>query len=192
MALRPWRRLLVGILAAVLLDVLILALILAQAIDDTPADLCFSQGAEMTTLDPAESTALTDGRVFSALFEGLTVVDPATMKARPGVADAWIISDDKLVYTFHLRADARWSDGQPVTPEDFIYSWRRVLDVETAAPYNYMLFPIKGAKEYASATAWQKSLENENVAAASRRRPANNPAAIVEPLREMPGKMATA
>lgn len=167
MALRPWRRLLAGILAVALLDALLLAAVLSQALEGEPADLRFSQGTEVTTLDPAESTALNDGRAISALFEGLTVVDPATMKARPGVARRWTVSPDGLVYTFTFRDDARWSDGKPVTPDDFLYAWRRVLHVKTAAQYNYMLFPIRGAKDYADATAHQAALKNETVAAAA-------------------------
>lgn len=160
MALRRWRGIVLGLVTIGLLDALILGAILSQTFEGRPADLRFSQGPEVATLDPAKSTALADGRVLSALFEGLTVVDPATQRARPGVARRWTISPDGLVYTFELRDDARWSDGRPVTAEDFVYSWRRVLDVKTKAQYNYMLFPIKGAKDYADATARLVAVKN--------------------------------
>jgi len=150
---RRWRGLLWGILAVCILDVLVLAIVLGRALEDGRADLRFSQGAEVATLDPAKMTALIDGRVASALFEGLTVVEPATQKARPGVARSWDVSPDGLVYSFRLRDDARWSDGSPVTAGDFRYAWRRALHARTAAQYNYMLFPIRGAEAFAKATA---------------------------------------
>ena len=174
MSWRHWRGLILGILAVIILDVVVLALVLrraletntavaqADAADGVGADLRFSQGGEVASLDPAKITGLIGGRVASALFEGLTVVNPKTQKARPGVARRWTISPDGLVYTFHLRDDARWSDGSRVTAQDFLYSWRRVLDVETAAQYNYMLFPIKGAEAYAKATAWRAALAAED------------------------------
>ncbi|MBM4017982.1 MAG: peptide ABC transporter substrate-binding protein [Planctomycetes bacterium] len=117
------------------------------------ADLIWTAGGEVTTLDPALMTALQDGRVAAALFEGLTVWDPRTREVRPGVARAWDVSADGLVYTFHLRPEARWSDGRPVTAGDFDYSWRRALDPKTAAQYAYMLYPIRGAKAYYDSAA---------------------------------------
>jgi oligopeptide transport system substrate-binding protein len=113
-----------------------------------PADLVWTAGPEVASLDPAKMTSLQDSRVAAALFEGLTVVDPRDLKIRPGVARAWDISPDRRTYTFHLRPEARWSDGKPVTAEDFAYSWRRALDPKTAAEYAYMLYPIRGAKAY--------------------------------------------
>lgn len=113
-----------------------------------PADLVWTAGPEVATLDPGKMTALQDGRVAAALFEGLTVIDPRTLKPVPGVAERWEVSPDGLTYTFHLRADARWSDGKPVTGADLAWSWRRVLDPATAAEYAYMLYPIRGAKAY--------------------------------------------
>ena len=113
-----------------------------------PADLIWTAGPEIATLDPATMTALQDGRVAAALFEGLTVVDPRDLKAKPGVADRWTISDDRLTYAFHLRPEASWDDGQPVTAEDFAWSWRRVLTPATAADYAYMFYPIRGAQGY--------------------------------------------
>jgi oligopeptide transport system substrate-binding protein len=93
-------------------------------------------------------TSLQDGRVAAALFEGLTVIDPRDLKPRPGVADRWTVSDDCRTYAFHLRPEARWSDGRPVTAEDFAWSWRRVLTPATAADYVYMLYPIRGAEAF--------------------------------------------
>ena len=118
-----------------------------------PADLVWTAGPEVKTLDPAQITLLTDARVAEALFEGLVVQDPRDLAVRPGVAERWEVSPDGLTYTFHLREDACWSDGRPVTADDFAWAWRRVLDPKTAAEYVYMLYPIRGAKAYYEAAA---------------------------------------
>jgi len=117
------------------------------------ADLVWTAGTEVATLDPNKMNALQDGRVAAALFEGLTVVDAQTLKVRPGVAYRWQVLPGGLVYSFDLRPDARWSDGRPVTAEDFVYSWRRVLEPRTAAEYAYMLYPIRGARAYYDAAS---------------------------------------
>jgi len=140
------RRFLIPLALAV--AVTLVTAVLAYRTQGPRADLVWTAGGEVASLDPARMTALQDGRVASALFEGLTVLDPRTLKVRPGVARAWTVSPDGLLYTFDLRPEARWSDGRPVTAEDFAYSWRRVLDPKTAAEYVYMLYPIRGAKAY--------------------------------------------
>ena len=124
------------------------AALIARQSQGPPADLVWTAGGEVTTLDPGSMTALNYGRVAAALFEGLTVLDPVDLRPRPGVADRWQVSDDGLTYTFHLRPDAKWSDGRSVTTEDFAWSWQRVLTPKTAAEYAYMLYPIRGAKAY--------------------------------------------
>jgi len=113
-----------------------------------PANLIWTAGGEVATLDPTRMTALQDGRVAAALFEGLTVLDAHDLKPRAGVASRWTVSPDGLTYTFDLRPDAKWSDGRPVTAEDFAWTWRRALDPKTAAEYAYMLYPIRGARAY--------------------------------------------
>ena len=65
----------------------------------------------------------------------------------PGAAESWTVSDDGTVYTFKLRKDAVWSDGSPVTAEDFVYSFRRLEDPATAAEYASMLYPVENAEE---------------------------------------------
>jgi len=117
------------------------------------AALRFSQGPEVPTLDPQKMQDVSGGRIAGALFEGLAVFDPVTATPKPGAAYRWDISDDGLVYTFYLRGDARWSDGSQLTAEDFRYSWRRALDARTGSPYNYLLFPIKGSRQYVEATS---------------------------------------
>lgn len=110
----------------------------------------FNNDADPESLDPAVITGLLDFRVVDALFEGLVALDPKTLEARPAVAESWTISDNRLVYHFKLRNNAKWSNGKPVTATDFFNAWERVLNPKQAAPYNYQLFPIKNAEEYAN------------------------------------------
>jgi len=111
------------------------------------ADLVFLNGAEPETLDPALITGQPEGRVAGALFEGLTSFD-ATAKPVPGVAERWEISDDKRVYTFQLRHDARWSNGDPVTAADFVRSWQRTLAPETGSEYASQLYHVRNGRAF--------------------------------------------
>jgi oligopeptide transport system substrate-binding protein len=122
---------------------------------ETPAEaglrshtLLLGNGAEPRDLDPHVVIAYTDYNVLVALFEGLTVLDEATSRPLPGMAERWDISNDGLVYTFHLRGNARWSNGDPVTADDFVFSMERILSPLLASEYAYMLAPIKGAEDY--------------------------------------------
>ncbi len=105
-------------------------------------------GAEVQDLDPHAVSGVAEHRVLSALFEGLAGIDPATLEPVPGVAERWEISPDGLLYTFHLRPNARWSDGSPVTAEDFVYGWRRILSPAMASEYAYMLHCLRGARAF--------------------------------------------
>jgi len=113
------------------------------------ADLVFLNGTEPESLDPAIFTGQPEGRLAAALFEGLTAHN-ARAEPVPGVAERWEISDDGKRYTFHLRADARWSNGDIVTAHDFVRSWERTLNHETASEYCYQLFYIRNAEAYNS------------------------------------------
>ncbi len=111
------------------------------------ADLVFINGAEPEQLDPALITAQSTGRVAYALFEGLTSFDAAA-QAQPAVAERWEVSPDGCVYTFYLRSGARWSNGDQVVSEDFVYSWRRALLPDTASEYASQLYPILHAQDF--------------------------------------------
>jgi oligopeptide transport system substrate-binding protein len=110
--------------------------------------LLLGNGAEPQDLDPNTCTLYTDCNVLMALFEGLTCIDEKTSEAVPGVAERWDVSPDGLVYTFHLRADAKWSNGDPVTADDFVYSFHRILSPGLASVYSYMLYFIKNAEAF--------------------------------------------
>ncbi len=115
------------------------------------ADFAFCNQSEPSSLDPAVSTGVPDARILRALFEGLTRPDPATNAPLPGVAERWETSADGLEWRFHLRADARWSNGDPVTAHDFEHSLRRVLSPATASRNAYLLWCVEGAREYTRA-----------------------------------------
>src|SRR5687768_2164113 len=111
-----------------------------------PADFTFCNGTEIKTIDPATVTGIPEGRVVDALFEGLCRRHPDDLHPIPGMARDWKVSSDGLTYTFYLREDARWSDGSPLTADDFHYSFRRFLAPETFGEYAYQLWYVKNAK----------------------------------------------
>src|SRR5437867_4910149 len=112
------------------------------------ADLVIINGAEPESLDPAVLTGEADGRVALELFAGLTRYNPADATPIPDLAERWDLSADGRVYTFHLRANAVWSTGEPITARDFVYSWLRVLDPASAAEYAGQLFYLKNGEAY--------------------------------------------
>ena len=105
-------------------------------------------GPEPASLDPHLATQAADYSVLSALFEGLVAEDPVDLHPVPGVAETWEVSPDGLTYTFHLRANARWSNGDPVTAWDFVASCRRVLTPSLAAENAHLLYVVLGAEAF--------------------------------------------
>jgi len=112
-----------------------------------PADLTICNGDEPQTLDPAIITGQLEGRLALALFEGLTTRN-AKGDIVPGMAESWQISPDGLTYTFHLRSDAKWSNGMPLTAYDFLNSWERTLNPATASQYAYQLYYLVNGEAY--------------------------------------------
>lgn len=110
--------------------------------------LLMGNAAEPADLDPDIVDSWSDSDVDYALFEALTWIDERTSRAIPAAARSWEVSADGLVYTFHLRPDGRWSNGDPVTAEDFAYAFRRILSPGLGALYSYMLWPIRNAEAY--------------------------------------------
>lgn len=109
-------------------------------------------GADLPVLDPHLANAVSDYTVLSALLEGLVSEDPVTLAPVPGVAEGWDVSGDGLTYTFRLRANARWTNGDPVTASDFIRSWRRALTPALAADYAYLMHIVDGARAFNTGT----------------------------------------
>lgn len=107
-----------------------------------------SIGSEPSDLDPHTVTGLGDAKLIQALFDPLVSFEPGTLAPVPALAERWEISPDGLTYTFHLRADAKWSDGSALTAQDCVDSWRRILTPTLAADYAYFLYLIRGAEAY--------------------------------------------
>jgi oligopeptide transport system substrate-binding protein len=118
-----------------------------------PSDLAADQAlrynlsTEPETLDSAKATGQPENTAINALFEGLARLD-ANLLPQPAMAEKWEVTDDNLVWTFHLRKGIKWTNGDPVTAEDYKYAWLRVLNPETAADYAYQLYYIKGGQDY--------------------------------------------
>ena len=112
------------------------------------AEVVLNRGndTDPATLDHHRTSTVAEGRVLGDLYEGLMSQD-ATGKAVAGAAESWTVSEDGLVYTFKLRADAKWSNGDPVTAEDFSFAFHRIMDPATAAGYASMLYAITNAEE---------------------------------------------
>ena len=101
---------------------------------------------EPASLDISQvSGGVWESDVLKDIYEGLLTQDPEGHRI-PGVAKSWEVSDDGRTYTFHLRDDAKWSDGKPVTAEDFVFGWQHMLDPASASKYAYMLYPVKNAE----------------------------------------------
>lgn len=107
----------------------------------------YNLNAEPKTLDPALNDAVDGATVIQNTFEGLLRLDDNDNPVA-GVAEKWEESKDGLTYTFHLRKDAKWSDGKTVLAKDFEYSWKRALNPATAANYAYYLYVLKNGEAY--------------------------------------------
>ena len=112
------------------------------------ADLVFVGGDEHNHLDPQKMSWLHDIRIANCLYEPLVKHNAVDLSIEPGVAESWTVSSDKLTYTFKLRQDARWSNGDPVVAGDFVFAWRRALLYEMAADYTKLFFCLRGAEDF--------------------------------------------
>jgi len=105
-------------------------------------------GAEPPSLDPGLATDTTSSNVLLNIMDPIVRLDPNTNAAVPSLAESWDITDGGKTVTYHLRHDGKWTNGDPVTAGDFVYSWKRTLSPELAADYAYQLYGIVGAQEY--------------------------------------------
>jgi oligopeptide transport system substrate-binding protein len=159
--------------------VILLALVGVSVLSDRPlprADLVFINGSDVNTLDPQRMSWMHDLRTARLLFEGLVRNDVLTddFSIIPGVAERWDISDDGTSYTFHLRKDAQWSNGEPVVAQDFRYSWRRAMLPDLVSDYVNMFMNVKGASDFYTWREEQLAAFNERAfeSAASQQRAA--------------------
>jgi len=112
------------------------------------ADFVFVNQGEVSSLDPALASGIPEGRILMAISEGLTSLHPETLKAMPGCALSWDLSEGGKLLTFHLREGLKWSNHAPLTAHDFVFSWLRMLDPDIASPYAYLLWEVEDAREY--------------------------------------------
>lgn len=104
--------------------------------------------AEPSDLDPHTNNSMAVALIGNALFEGLVRLAGDGTTVRPGVAERWEISSDGLAYTFHLRANAQWSNGDPVTADDIVAGFRRILEPKLGCEGVNVTFPIVGARDF--------------------------------------------
>ena len=114
--------------------------------------LHWGNGTEPQSLDPHIATGVPEHKIITALMEGLVAKDSRTLEPRPAVASSWDISEDGRLYTFYLRKNARWSNGDPHNAHDYVWSWWRALQPALGNLYAYMYFPIDNAREYYQGT----------------------------------------
>jgi oligopeptide transport system substrate-binding protein len=148
-----------GIALALFSALAVLLILITDGARRERADLVINNGGEVRTLDPTTLSGVAEGRLIRALFEGLTVMHPATLEPLPGVASSWETSEDGRTWRFRIRPDAFWIEpgtdparfgerGDPITAHDFVRSWERLLHPATAAEYAYQLWCVRGAREY--------------------------------------------
>ncbi|MCA1574866.1 MAG: peptide ABC transporter substrate-binding protein [Acidobacteria bacterium] len=133
-------------------------------------DFRWIDGGLPQTFDPAFAAAPPDTDLVRAIFEGLTDYDPRTLAPVPAVATRWETSDEGRTWTFHLREDARWSNGEAVTANDFVDSWQRTVKIGDLAPHTNLLSNIQGARTVSAAerpgTNGKRARQNQESSAA--------------------------
>jgi oligopeptide transport system substrate-binding protein len=111
--------------------------------------LRYGNSAEPQDIDPQIVQGIPEFHLIQALYEGLATTDPKDLHAIPGLASSWDVSADGLVYTFHLRDNLQWSDASPITSDDFLMSWKRMISPKLASEYAYLIYNfVVGAKDY--------------------------------------------
>src|SRR6185369_13670829 len=105
-------------------------------------------GDEPETLDPTITNGQPEARIFLGIFEGLVEYNPKTLAPDPALAERWHINNDSSEFTFHLRNTGRWSNGDPIDANDFVFSFRRALDKKTASPNASLASYLKYAQAW--------------------------------------------
>ncbi|HBE77121.1 MAG TPA: ABC transporter substrate-binding protein [Firmicutes bacterium] len=135
------------LIAALLIGTAVFAKSAAKNVGAKEQVLNYNLALDPTNLDPAKSTSIEEFRVEYACFEGLATFGEGDVP-QPGVAEKWQVSPDGKTYTFFLRKNAKWSNGDAVTAHDFEYAWKRLLNPNTASPNASTLFYLKNAEDY--------------------------------------------
>lgn len=126
--------------------------------------LRYVSGPEPESLDPQIGTGQVEQRIYLALYEGLVEYDPQTLEPIPAIAERWETNGDSTEFTFYLRKNARWSNGEPITARDFVYTMRRGLDPKLASRGAGQAYYIKNAKAFNEGAVFvQNAANNEFV-----------------------------
>ena len=136
----------------------------AQASATSSSDMNIMLETPVESLDPQQATDGTSFEVIADYTDGLMQMD-ADGQAIPAIAESYDLSEDGMTYTFHLREDANWSNGTPVTAADFVFAWQRAVDPEVASEYSYMLSDIGQIKNAAEIIAGEKDKSELGVTA---------------------------
>ena len=123
--------------------------------------LRYISGSEPESLDPQIGTGQPDARIYGALYDGLVEYHPKTMEPIPAIAESWEVGTDGTEYLFHLRKTAKFSNGDPVTAKDFVYTLRRGLSPELAARNGYLAYYLKYAEAYNSGQSFVKDANGQ-------------------------------
>ena len=175
-----------GVLVAASLLIGAQAVSSGAVIGTAAAETVFRRGhqAEPESLDPQKVDSAEESNILLDLFEGLTRIN-GEGRIIPGVASSWDVATDGLTWTFHLRPEAKWSDGTPVVAGDFVYGFRRAVDPATAAPYVSILYEIVDAR--AISDGKEKDLSKLGVTAPDDH---TLKIALTEPTAFLPGVLA--
>ncbi|EGO62802.1 peptide ABC transporter substrate-binding protein [Acetonema longum] len=130
-----------------LVAIVLLTGMMAGCGDKETGYLRYALSAEPETIDPRKSTSVAASTVEAQLFEGLTTINEKNQPA-PAAAEKWEVSADGAKYTFFLRKNAKWSNGDPVTAQDFEYAWKSALSPELASAYAYQMYYLKNGEAY--------------------------------------------
>src|SRR5689334_8959159 len=121
------------------------------------ADFTFINRGDIYTLDLNQMSYMQDFRLTYGIREGLYAPDPETLKPVPAGAASHTVSPDGRIWTFKLRPEAKWSNGEPVRAQDYVFSWRRML--EEPGEYTYLFYYVVNAKQYEDSYAAGKAID---------------------------------
>src|SRR5450759_3328509 len=140
------RKALSFVLISVFLVVVLLGTVSCKASKGGLQEVTYNLGTEPAAIDPAITTGIPEANIELQVFDGLTRIDDKNVP-QPAIAESWTISADLKTYTFTLR-DATWTNGTPVTADDFEYAWKRALSPELASEYAYQLYYVSGGEAF--------------------------------------------
>ena len=121
----------------------------------------YISGSEPESLDPQFVTGQPEARLMMAMYDGLVEYHPKTMEPIPAIAESWEMSPDGTEYIFHLRKNAKFSNGDPITAKDFVYTFRRGLSPELASRNANLAYYIKYSEAYNSELSWVKGADGK-------------------------------